>query len=442
MAEHSRFFDSLDPLNPDKVYTADEFTSYFHTLITTGIMKGAGNMLKVGTSGSNMITTVDTGTAFLNGRQYENDSILTLLHEVEALGKSRIDRLVLRLVLDLDARYIEAFVKKGVAGVSPSAPPLERTANVYEISLAQVKVIGGQTYINAVDVTDERGKDVICPWAGSNILPNFDAEGLQDLVEKVATMYSLTNGRSTFDTTSSFGEPAAKNVDDLKETGIYFANKTWGTLGTLPGGSTYQIMVLATYTPKTGSPGEFNLMNCLQIAFSMTSSDNPEIWMRVHSGSWWTWTRVNKSPNLGSVYVEKLQNQVVAANTEVVMQWSNNYPKGDSNLVDAVVNTRLKIPAGLGIRRVRLTACVNLDGTTIANRNFIVIIKKNGTYLDQSQVNGIVPGTSLLLTCITPVLIVDDGDYFEVTVTHQGTGSANTPTTRGVYFGMEVVRRD
>lgn len=173
MAEHSRFFDSIDPDEPDKVYTADEFISYFHALITSGVMKGAGNMLKVETSGSNMNTTVDTGTAFLNGRQYVNDSKLSLTHEIETLGRSRIDRVILRLVLDMDARYIRAFVKKGVAGTAPIPPPLERTGNVYEISLAKVKIIGGQTYINSADVTDERGTPDIAPWAGSKILPNF-----------------------------------------------------------------------------------------------------------------------------------------------------------------------------------------------------------------------------------------------------------------------------
>ncbi|WP_255551003.1 tail fiber protein [Sporosarcina sp. E16_8] len=194
MAEHSKFFDSIDPLAPDKVYTADEFTGYFEKLVTTGIMKGESNMLKVETIGSNMNTTVDTGAAYINGRLYENDSKLSLTHEVEALGKSRIDRVVVRLILDVDSRYIKAFVKKGVAGVSPVVPALVQTKGIYEVSLAQVKVIGGQTYINAVDVTDERGKDVICPWAGSKILPNFDDVALAGLVSKVDTMSTLADG--------------------------------------------------------------------------------------------------------------------------------------------------------------------------------------------------------------------------------------------------------
>lgn len=185
MAEHSKFFDSLNPLDPDKVYTADDFMGFFGKLITNGVMKGEANMLKVETSGSNMNTIVDTGTAFLKAREYENDSKLSLTHEVEALGKSRIDRVVIRLMLNVDYREARAFVKKGVAGVAPVVPQLERTDDLYEISLAQVKVIGGQTYINVADIVDERGKVDICPWAGSKILPNFDADGLEQLVKDV-----------------------------------------------------------------------------------------------------------------------------------------------------------------------------------------------------------------------------------------------------------------
>lgn len=194
MAEHSKFFDSLNPLDPDKVYTADEFLGFFGKLITDGVMKGEANMLKVETSGSNMNTIVDTGTAFLKAREYENDSKLSLTHEVEALGKSRIDRVVIRLMLHVDYREARAFVKKGVAGVAPVVPQLERTDDVYEISLAQVKVIGGQTYINVADVVDERGTVGICPWAGSKILPNFDNDTVENLFNPVELKLPLMNG--------------------------------------------------------------------------------------------------------------------------------------------------------------------------------------------------------------------------------------------------------
>lgn len=174
MAEHFRFFDSANPLEPDRTYNAQEFTDYFRALVTTGVMKGTGNQLKVTTTGANMVSSIDTGIAFLLGRYYENDSLQALLHETEAIGKDRIDRIVIRMDLSTEARNVKAFIKKGAPGTVPVAPPLTQTVELYEISLAQVLVKGGQTYINTNAVTDERGKDVICPWAGSKILPNFD----------------------------------------------------------------------------------------------------------------------------------------------------------------------------------------------------------------------------------------------------------------------------
>ncbi|KAA0941690.1 hypothetical protein FQ087_20935 [Sporosarcina sp. ANT_H38] len=200
---------------------------FFGKLITDGVMKGEANMLKVETSGSNMNTVVDTGTAFLKAREYENDSELSLTHEVEALGKSRIDRVVIRLMLNVDYREARAFVKKGVAGLAPVVPQLERTDDVYEISLAQVKVIGGQTYINVADVVDERGKEDVCPWAGSKILPNFDDVALAELVEKVNTglvdattirkgIVKLNNTLTSTLTTEAATANTVKQVNDLK----------------------------------------------------------------------------------------------------------------------------------------------------------------------------------------------------------------------------------
>lgn len=189
MPEHYMFFDSENPLQPDRTYNAQEFTDYFKALITTGIMKGTMNQLQVSANGSTMISTIDTGIAFLLGRYYENDSLLALTHETEAIGKNRIDRIVIRMDLGTNARNVKAFVKKGVASTTPVAPALTQTSNLYEISLAQVLIEGGQTFIDSISVMDERGTDVICPWAGSRILPNFDDFTLEELMNKVNSIF-------------------------------------------------------------------------------------------------------------------------------------------------------------------------------------------------------------------------------------------------------------
>ncbi|MBU5214556.1 hypothetical protein [Heyndrickxia oleronia] len=182
MTEKFSFFDSIlaDTGEYDREYNAQEFTDYFATLVTTGVMKGAGNELKVTANGSNMLSSLDTGIAFIEGRYYSNLAKLDHTHDTEVVGKNRIDRIVVRLDLNTESRFVKSFIKKGVPAIVPVAPALQRDQFIYEISLAQVKIIGGQTYINANDMIDERGKTDICPWAGSKILPNFDNEALEE----------------------------------------------------------------------------------------------------------------------------------------------------------------------------------------------------------------------------------------------------------------------
>ena len=211
MAEEFGFFDPVEiaPNVFDREYNAEQFTKYFRALVTTGIMKGEVGELKVSANGANMIVAIDTGVAFIEGSYYRNTVSLPHTLDTESLGRSRIDRVVVRL--DMAERKVTSFVKKGVPSSSPVAPTLTQTANLYEISLAQVKVVGGQTYVNVPDVVDERGKDVICPWAGSNILPNFDDAALAELMAN-----QLTDG------------PRPKeyqgHLNDLREMGFYYAD--------------------------------------------------------------------------------------------------------------------------------------------------------------------------------------------------------------------------
>ncbi|SPT98433.1 phage structural protein, truncation [Lysinibacillus capsici] len=182
MAEHFSFFDPVLQSDGtfDREYNAQQFTNYFKTLVTTGILKGERNSLKLTATGTNMQTRIDTGVAYILGRYYENDSTRDLTHDTESLGVSRIDRVVIRMDLNTEARYVKSFIKKGVPSTNPVPPTLTQTQNIYEISLAQVRVVGGQTFIATDAVIDERGTSVVCPWAGSNILPSFDDNALAE----------------------------------------------------------------------------------------------------------------------------------------------------------------------------------------------------------------------------------------------------------------------
>lgn len=188
MTEHFGFFDAIQDSNGhyDREYNAQQWTEPFRALVTTGVMKGAYNQLEVTANGANMVSSVKSGIAFIEGRFYFNDALVDLIHDTEVMGLSRIDRIVVRMDSRTEARHVKTFILKGVPSTNPVAPTLTQTLNVYEISLAQVKVVGGQTFVSSNAITDERGKDVICPWAGSKILPNFNNDAVLEEMERKA----------------------------------------------------------------------------------------------------------------------------------------------------------------------------------------------------------------------------------------------------------------
>ena len=256
MAENFSFFDPVEvaPGVWDREYFAQQFTDYFRRLVTTGVMKGESGELKVSTEGNSMITTLSTGVAYVVGRSYENTSPLPHTHDTEVLGKNRIDRIVVRLDLRTESRFVKSFIKKGVASTNPVPPDLQRDQFIYEISLAQVKVIGGQTYINVADVKDERGKTDICPWAGSKILPSFDdnalANHMKDYKEHIPFVVTTKSGyvyKVNLDGVTSYIDGLSLaikidedsngsmylNINDLGSKNIYLPNGLFAKSGDL-----------------------------------------------------------------------------------------------------------------------------------------------------------------------------------------------------------------
>lgn len=172
MAENYRFFDSA--IGDTRSYNSEDFSEYFETLINTGLIVGFLNELNPTVTGANMIVTVDTGNAFINGRWYENDSSLDKTFDTEGLGNDRIDLLVLRLDLNTSERKITFEIVKGTPSVTPVAPTLTRNSTIYELGLAEVFITGGQSFIAPGDLTDLRQITTSDPFsfpsASSNVL--------------------------------------------------------------------------------------------------------------------------------------------------------------------------------------------------------------------------------------------------------------------------------
>lgn len=161
MAERFRFFDSIDG-EDERFYTADEFAEYFRQFIRNGIFNGGEN-LKVGTGGKDMKVFINPGYAWIEGYLYKIDTEpLILEHSIADPELNRIDRVIIRLDKSLEKRYVRAFILKGTPEEEPVPPKLTRNDNIYEISLAEVQVFAGKSFIDAHQITDERLNNEVC----------------------------------------------------------------------------------------------------------------------------------------------------------------------------------------------------------------------------------------------------------------------------------------
>jgi len=166
--EKFMFFDSIDG-EDERTYTADDFADYFRQVISTGILNGGTN-LKVTCTGSDMNISILEGYSWLEGYLYAiNTEALTLPVDVADPALNRIDRVVIRLDKTLENRYIKAFILKGEPSASPVAPAITRNENIYELSLAQLLIIGGKSFLEGSEITDERLDSAVCGLANSLI---------------------------------------------------------------------------------------------------------------------------------------------------------------------------------------------------------------------------------------------------------------------------------
>lgn len=164
--EQYRFFDSIDG-EDERYYTADEFAEYFRQVISSGILNGGTN-LKVTCTGTDMNVQIKEGYAWLEGYLYKIDTEpLTLTLDAADPALDRIDRVVIRLDKRLEHRYIKAFVLESEPAEEPMAPDITRDDNVYEIALAQVRVIAGKSFVAQSEITDERLNTEVCGLANS-----------------------------------------------------------------------------------------------------------------------------------------------------------------------------------------------------------------------------------------------------------------------------------
>lgn len=164
MAKKTYAFNSVDG---DRKYNADNIAFDKAIFYSDGVVVQGGNVigsqLKV-EAVEGMQVKVNAGTAIIKGYTVTFDGVadgseLVTLPQSD-LTKDRIDRVVLELNLNDDKRDIILKSIQGTPATNPTVPTLTRTDLVYQISLAQIRVIANSGTIGTI--TDERSNSEVC----------------------------------------------------------------------------------------------------------------------------------------------------------------------------------------------------------------------------------------------------------------------------------------
>lgn len=148
MAELSRFFADVAG---DRLTTAAQWNRIFNQILQEkdGVIRGLGNTLAVTNAGT-VSVDVNTGSAVMGGRLYENTASKNLVLDAVTSGSKRYDRIVVRV--DETARTMLLTVINGVEGASPAVPAVDGTTDVLLAKILLDRSSGSYVYT----VTDER----------------------------------------------------------------------------------------------------------------------------------------------------------------------------------------------------------------------------------------------------------------------------------------------
>jgi hypothetical protein len=182
MAEQSMFFDSVDG---DRQYYSSDIAAIFRGLHPKdGIVLNMGDLFAK-TNGFGMEIVIGTGAAWVQGRLYTiTDAAKVIAIPAADATLDRIDRVVIRLDLNIDARNITTLIKQGIPGTTPVPPSLQRDQYTWELSLYQYLIPAAANQIDQLIFTDERPDDILCGWINSIYYETFASQTVSGLMSK------------------------------------------------------------------------------------------------------------------------------------------------------------------------------------------------------------------------------------------------------------------
>ena len=184
MAENSGFFASV---GGDRKYNMDFLARWIASIIGNGVYDGE---LAVTADGSGMAVTLPAGRAWINGYHYRNDAPITLPIDNADGTLNRKDTIVLRW--DVNVRSITAQVLKGTPASSPVAPTIVRSAEQYDLKVAEISIPAGTTAITQSLITDTRLDNDVCGIV-TGVVQQVDTTTLYNQIQDDLTRFRTSN---------------------------------------------------------------------------------------------------------------------------------------------------------------------------------------------------------------------------------------------------------
>ena len=165
--EYGYFFNSN---NSDRKYNAESFETWLKPFFVSGVFTGGLQVSAQSTP--DMTVQVSAGYANLNGKLGYWDDTNTLELATASGVYSRYDTIVLRR--DNTNRTVSIEVVTGTASSNPQPTAPTRTADIFELVLAEILVVAGATEITGSRITDKRPDTDVCGYVVAAVdTPDF-----------------------------------------------------------------------------------------------------------------------------------------------------------------------------------------------------------------------------------------------------------------------------
>jgi len=184
MSIQSYFFNAVESGGVyDRVYNAEDMTSYLDLLVGNGVFPNPSTSLQVRAS-SGMNIVVGAGAGWINGHKMVNTADMTLAVTASDVLLNRIDAVI--FYVDFNTRSMGIEIKAGTVAQNPVAPTLQQDSSRFELCLAQISVAKQITAITASMITDTRGNSNLCGF-------------VQGLIQQVDTTTLFQQWQAAFD---------------------------------------------------------------------------------------------------------------------------------------------------------------------------------------------------------------------------------------------------